>query len=69
MTICVCKTQIPKGGRSVTVALKINWGDEDLRDSSEKETVFCSFRCLQDWAGDRAIAHDGQFVQEGIEGL
>lgn len=48
--------------RRLDVSVAINWGDLDEREESAKVSSFCSFKCLADWAGGRAIAHDGRTV-------
>jgi hypothetical protein len=65
--ICYCKNEIADTDRRITIAVTLDWGADDLRDTTtEKTTDFCSFACVEAWAHDRALAHDGVVVSEGV---
>lgn len=57
--------EIEDGGRRIDMALAVNWGDEDLRETHSKTVTFCSFACLSEWAKAKADEHDGRVVAEG----
>lgn len=58
--------QIPDGARRLDLQFAVDWGDADLRDSHAKPLVFCSFKCLSEWAAAKAAEHDGHVLQEGV---
>lgn len=60
--VCYCKRDIVAGGRTVSVDVRVDWGDGDERDVWEGGYVFCSFACCAAWASDRAADHDGRRV-------
>lgn len=67
--ICYCKRDIADGARRVTLELSMDWGNSDLREPAPpKRYLFCSFACVSQWAQDRALAHDGVVVTEGVPG-
>jgi hypothetical protein len=64
--ICYCKQEIEDNDRHITIAVTLDWGADDLRDTTTEKTIdFCSFACVEAWAHDRALAHDGVVVTEG----
>lgn len=56
--------EIADGERKLELRVTVDWGDNDLRDSHEKPMVFCSFACLSEWAGEKAVQHDSRTVTE-----
>jgi hypothetical protein len=56
--------EIPEGDRRVSL-VRIDWGKADLREGWEGEYRFCSFRCLAEWAAEKADQHDGRVLVEG----
>lgn len=57
--------QIPDGARAVTVKVHVDWGADDLRSEWDGLYAFCSFGCLEEWATEKAVQHDGRKVVEG----
>jgi hypothetical protein len=54
------------GDREISIEpLAIKWGD--IRDDWQGDYSFCSFRCLADWAAEKAAQHDGHVLQEGVD--
>lgn len=65
--ICYCKRDIGEGDRRIVVSVVVDWGKDDLRESTEAKTAaFHSFECLALWATDRAAQHDDVVVKEGV---
>jgi hypothetical protein len=64
--ICYCKNEIADTDRRIAIAVTLDWGADDLRDTTTEKTIdFCSFACVEAWAHDRALAHDEVVVTEG----
>lgn len=60
--------EIADGARTITIpALTITWGKHDLRDDWTGAYTFCSFKCLADWATEKAAQHDGASLVEGAK--
>lgn len=58
--------EINDGARKITIpALTVEWGAEDIRDDWTGPYVFCSFGCLEEWATEKAVDHDGRVVKDG----
>lgn len=51
--------------RRIMVNVSVDWGKDDVRAPWSGEYQFCSFGCLEEWATDRAVEHDGRVVTEG----
>jgi hypothetical protein len=65
--ICYCKREIADGARTITLQVTVDWGSEDERESVNKGYVFCSFKCVAEWASDRARDWDGVVVHSPAE--
>ena len=64
--ICYCKQELADGARRITLTVELDWGADDLREPADAKRIdFCSFKCVEEWAHDRALAHDGVVVTEG----
>lgn len=64
--VCYCKQEIADGARRIALTVALDWGADDLRDATDaKRQDFCSFKCVEAWAHDRSLAHDGVVVKEG----
>lgn len=57
--------EIPEGARKITLSMSVDWGEDDLREPWTGSYVFCSFGCLEEWATEQAVKHDGRVVTEG----
>lgn len=65
--LCYCKQEIADGARHIVATVTVDWGTDDLRETQPAKTgVFHSFQCLEQWAHDRAEAHDDVVVAEGV---
>jgi hypothetical protein len=47
--------------------IRVDWGKNDLREDWEGEYRWCSFRCMADWAQEKASQHDGHVLVEGTD--
>lgn len=71
MTLCNAPVTAPEaheiknGARNIHVTVSVDWGKEDLRHPWYGEYRFCSFGCLEEWATEQAVKHDGRVVTEG----
>lgn len=64
--VCYCKREIEDGERHIVAVVTVDWGSDDLRETLPAKTgTFHSFACLEQWARDRAEAHDDVVVKEG----
>lgn len=62
---CICKAERAKGDRWITFTLAVDWGADDLREAWNGNYLFCSFKCLTQWASEKAAQHDGKVLTEG----
>lgn len=62
---CVCKAERADVDRWLTLTLSLEWGADDLRAPWDGEYEFCSFKCLAQWASEKAAVHDGHVLVEG----
>lgn len=69
MTLCNAPLTAPEAheitDRRIMLNVSVDWGTKDVRAPWSGEYQFCSFGCLEEWATDRAVDHDGRFVVEG----
>lgn len=59
--------EIPDGARAIAVNVHVDWGDSDIRPEWDGLYSFCSFGCLEEWATEQAVKHDGRVVVEGAK--
>lgn len=60
------KHEIADGDRKITLTGIVVWGEQDLRDDWTGDYVFCSFKCVSEWAATRAADHDGVVLRDGV---
>lgn len=65
--VCYCKREMPDGVRRIHFAVSVDWGMKDLRADWQGTYDFCSFKCVAEWAADRAAAHDAHVVTDGVD--
>ncbi len=64
---CVCKRVRKDGERWITFTLTVDWGADDLRAAWNGDYALCSFKCLAQWASEKAAVHDGRTLVEGTD--